>query len=97
VPTTPTTAPQLDPPQSVEATLGVGEVTISWDPPGGGQPVNYTVFRNGSSIGTTPDTSFVDSNPGLTPTVNEYRVRANGSGEPGDPASSELSAPASFL
>jgi serine/threonine protein kinase len=65
---TPSTAPEpLDPPTSVEARLSLGKVTITWDPPAGQSPVDYTIFRDDVSIGTATGTSFIDENPGLVP------------------------------
>jgi hypothetical protein len=53
-------------------------VTITWDPPAGQSPVNYTIFRDDVSIGTATGTSFIDENPGLVPLTNQYQVRSNG-------------------
>jgi len=72
---TDTMAPSLDPPTNVTVTMvSASSARISWSPPEFPDLViNYNIFRDGTKIGESTTTSFVDG--GLVQgTVYKYRV-----------------------
>jgi chitodextrinase len=83
-PPPPDTTPPDVPTDLAAASAGTDSVSLSWSAPSG-DPVGYTVYRNGSAIATTSATSYTDTGlaPGTTYTytVSAYDAAGNHSDE----------------
>lgn len=67
------TAPTV--PSGLSASSGRNSVNLSWNASSDASAVTYEVLRDGSSLGTTTNTSFTDSNV-TSGTTYSYQVRA---------------------
>ncbi len=50
----------FDPVQNLNAAVNGSDVTLTWDQPTDGTPINYVIYRNGIEIGGANTTLFVD-------------------------------------
>lgn len=63
------------PPTNFSYTLeNSNDVVLTWDAPTEGNPINYSIARNGSIIGTTTETTLTDLN--VYPGTNNYSLLA---------------------
>lgn len=75
----PTPTPDLQPPtapSNLGATLNEKKVTLSWGPSNDNvADMGYRIYRNGTQVGSTGGTGFVDTLTGK-PTAATYTIRA---------------------
>jgi hypothetical protein len=81
----------------LQISLSESDLVLTWSHPGGYAVAHYVIYRNtspyfvptsGDSIGSTPDTTYIDSSMAGTPGLNHYYAvkSVNDSGGKSDPS-----------